>query len=1257
MQLYTKLVVRKRREARSKLRGDHFEEMQAEPSQVQSKILRKAKTSEEYELYKAALEWNVAEPIVIGSRDDLRSEQHWKGLVEPYHHQVTNLMTFCRRLPVTLLADDVGLGKTISAGLIASELIARSRLSKLLVVCPKLLGPQWQEELDAKFGLKSKVVTGGDLIHAEPEEPGAIITTYQSARMYLEKIPVDRFQMLVLDEAHKLRNLYGTDQPPQVALCFRDAFQERRFRFVLMLTATPIHNRLWDLYSLVELLTVARGHENPFGSEGLFARRFIADGRDKARQIKPEAREEFRSIVYGYMSRVRRQDANLYFPEREVLLRRVVPTGAELELIEVLKEHIEHLNILAQISILQALTSSPHALMAQLNNMAKNETVPQELAFEVRRIVTGMGTSAKLVGLGLLIDTLSQEDPLRWRLVVFTGRIETQTTIQLFLEERGLNVGVINGSTGPRNQETLERFRDNTPDLHVIVSTEAGSEGVNLQVANVLVNFDLPWNPMIVEQRIGRIQRLASDHAKVAIFNIILGGTFEEYIVGRLMEKLQLAAHAIGDIESLLEASGVGDDEGGAKGFEEQVRKLVLAALTGKDYELAMRQAESSIEAAKSELEREEENINQLLGGMDGAEYAGPQAPNLTAPNRSMELGEFATSALRHLGAELEPRGDGLYMCRDEGKSRLIQIGRTPQPHKDAMLYSPDSPAFLTLVDKIVRTGIHRVRDRDLSGRNSAETLAFDWVKSFGGQNANATPSSTCICFEGSAIVRARLTVAHDSYERLVEVSCSPGVHQHESKNLSLSLPKLIEDAESVGIKTSALMEAVMQNPDVAEFRRFYLERREMETEAASADAQKRQKLEDDFTPRVEARIVALDGDVFRRIVLRVDYDLGQGSKYESELTVSPHDHTITDSPALELCALSSRMVPADCLSECEVSGTTTMRHLLSRSEISGRYGLPGNTLVCSLSGKRVLADEAERSAVSGSFVSSDLLLTSEISNLRAEPEHCGKCAFTQAVGLNSELATSEVSGKTYRADQKETSVVSGQSGHTTEFVKCNETRQPILSTEAEQCEVTGVLVRPGILEECTNTHKRALPSELGRCLASGKRVLRSRLVTSSISERQVLDELAVASLHGEFCCPDEAIQCTWTGRVSHPMDVVTCELTGVPIHVSCATGSKPFRLEPLVTLLEGNDPYSDMVHSWEKIEHQVSGLMKSGKCKVEAALLSPDQWCLAVSCSVKSYLGMRTRYLGILFEMEAVRTVGKYALGKRTKNGWIEVR
>jgi hypothetical protein len=353
----------------------------------------------------------LTDPIVIKTREDLKSKYRWCDRLEPYDHQVDNLMTFCGRLPVTLLADDVGLGKTISAGLIISELISRSRLSKILIVCPKLLGPQWQEELQAKFDLPSQIAIGRELITANPEETGAVITTYNSARLHLDSIPQDRFQMLILDEAHKLRNLYGVEKPPQVAKRFRKALEERRFRFVLMLTATPIQNRLWDLYSLVDLLTVARGHENPFGSEGIFARKFIADGREQARQLKPEASEEFRSIVYGYMSRIRRGDAKLYFPERVVQMHQIAPTAAELELIRAIAGPIQQMNRLAQISILQALTSSPDALMAQLNNMARNGTAPAGLAATVRAIVTGMPDSAKLQGLGELILQLKRETP------------------------------------------------------------------------------------------------------------------------------------------------------------------------------------------------------------------------------------------------------------------------------------------------------------------------------------------------------------------------------------------------------------------------------------------------------------------------------------------------------------------------------------------------------------------------------------------------------------------------------------------------------------------------------------------------------------------------------------------------------------------------------------------------------------------------------------------------------------------------------
>ena len=201
-----------------------------------------------------------------------------------------------------------------------------------------------------------------------------------------------------------------------------------------MLTATPIHNRLWDIYSLVDLLTVARGDKNPFGTEGMFARRFIADDRESARRLKPEAREEFRSIVYGYMSRVRRADAKLSFPDRVVLMHKADPTPAEQALVQIVAKYIAKLNRLAQISILQALASSPDALRAQLDNMARNGTVPAVFASDVSTVVRTMPISAKLASLGSLANELAARDPEKWRVVIFTGRRETQTTIQAFLE-------------------------------------------------------------------------------------------------------------------------------------------------------------------------------------------------------------------------------------------------------------------------------------------------------------------------------------------------------------------------------------------------------------------------------------------------------------------------------------------------------------------------------------------------------------------------------------------------------------------------------------------------------------------------------------------------------------------------------------------------------------------------------------------------------------------------------------------------------
>jgi superfamily II DNA or RNA helicase len=1221
---------------------------------LQTKILTRQFRPGEYEIYRAGLEWDLTDPIVIESSDDFKSTPCWKDRLKPYRHQVGNLITFCRRLPVTLLADDVGLGKTISAGLVMSELIVRSRLSKALIVCPKLLCPQWKQELEDKFDIQSVVATGRELLDADPGDIGAVITTYNSARLYLDDLPEDRFQMLILDEAHKLRNLYGVPKPPQVAKRFQKALEDRRFPYVLMLTATPIQNRLWDLYSLVDLLTTARGHENPFGQPGMFARRFIADERDKARKLKMEAREEFQGIVYGYMSRVRRGDAGLAFPDRKVQRHQVAPSTAELQLINVIAKPIQKMNRLTQISILKALASSPEALRAQLNNMVRNGTAPPELAAAVRAIVDKMPLTAKLKGLAALIDHLKKQNPDRWRLIVFTTLRETQTTIQTFLEQQGIRVGIINGDSGERNQETIGRFRQNPPHHRVIVSTEAGSEGVNLQVANVLVNYDLPWNPMIVEQRIGRVQRLASEYKYVSIFNITLRGTFEDVIVGRLMEKLQMAGNAIGDIDALLQGSDIADDdEDGGEKFEDRILQLVLDALAGKDVEEAVRLDEQSIDDAKRALE--ETNIDEMLGGDEG-EYVGPRAPRLPPVTRSMDARAFTLAALELEGASTTEEQPGIYSVR--GKDFAERICFEPQPDDEhrLVLYASHTPAFQRLVKRTVTSGVHNVRDSEPNARQQAEKLAAEWVEGIGATARGAKIEAVTRAFIGTALARVRATVAHDSYEQLISCPCEATIHNRtvQGDQALAAIARIIRNPADIGIDTAKLREAGEKDEAIAEFARFYEERREHEMDAAGDDARKRQKLEDDFTPRFDMVVAGLEGEVRRDVALTVRYRLSQGGDYESELTVRPSTGEILRAPETDVCGKTGRRVPQECLGACDASGTKVLKHLLIASEFSKRVALPEFMGRCELTGKRALANELEVSATTGKTVASSLLKQSAVSGARAEPEQFGLCAFTKAEVLKDELRVSDLSGKPYRSDQIARSAISGKAGHEDEFTKCQETGQTIARSEAEACDVTGGMVRPGVLERCAVTGKRALPSLLATCQVTRARVLKSRLVTSSISSAPLLLNKAVLSIGGRYCLPTEADTCSWSGRKAHPDDIRACVLTGLKIHADYATRQAPARLQPLAEMLDGIRHNADHKFLWEKVSKHLTHALKGSNCRIGAAILSPSKQRLAACAESKRLLGLRVHQIGAVYDLADDALVGRLAEGKRIGNGWV---
>ncbi len=1220
--------------------------------------LKLASSAEEYALHKAALEWNLREPIILESEADFTSRPRWTELVKPFWHQNQNLVTFCRRLPVTLLADDVGLGKTISAGLIISELMQRKHVSKVLIVCPKILLEQWEEELQSKFAIKSWCEVGAKNIRRRIEElrhepEGVLLTTYNSAVNSMEELKTAGFEMLILDEAHKLCTLYRPQgKPPQRAVCFRKVLGERTFKYVLMLTATPIQNCLWDLYSLIDILAVVRGHQNPFGSEDSFTRRYIADSRTEARKLNPKNAEEFRSIVYDYMSRVRRDDARLLFPKREIWPINIQPTQPEVELLRLIIAHRKILKGYAPVSLAKALVSSPQAFVSELNTMAEKNPNLETMYNSAVSISARIGCTAKLDGFGSLIEKLKKERPRDWRLVVYTEFINTQSAIGEYLESRKVPYAFINGGTARQNPETIKKFKANPPDINVIVSTSAGSEGLNLQAANVLLNYDLPWNPMKVEQRVGRIQRLGSAHAKVEIVNATLEGTFEEKIVARLMVKLQLAAHAIGDIESLLEGVG-SDDEDGSSKFEEILSNLVLASLEGKDVERDTKLKLASIDDAEKLIASEEKNINTLLGTIGSSLDKGPKAPRLSAPERSMSVKEFVLASFRKSGTEFSEVSPGIYSINTQYTSKKFVFDQKDAADlpSDTIIYMPGKPQFDVMVTAHTNKNECFISGLDSGIGDVPQSACRDWVTSFGGVFSSARDTAVANNFSGKAVLRVNISVAHDRYEKLVEVSCSGagGTPQARGqKNAAI-------DPATLGINLNELSSAAVMDQDIREFCRFYLQRLEEELGCAGDDVRMREKLTTDFTPKLQPSLVGLDGCVKREIKFEIGFSIEGSPLYKCEILVDHETGALLNAPPIETCEYSSLRAPATCFQSCAVSNKWTLKHRLVKSAVSESMALPEHIKQCSFTSKSVLSTELGVSDLTGKLVLIPEMKISAVSNKRGEPSFFGQCSFTRSDVLETELETSQVSGKRFRSDEGAVSAVSLKRGHKNEFKHCAHTGKWLVPDEGEKCEVSGSLVVPGILKRCEVTHKQVLPTLLGECAVTGKKVLSEFLVPGSISKVFMLKTEALASSRGSYCHPKEGVACSWDSKIYHPDDISYCALSGLPISKEYLFGQVP-SLKGLIELLNRAEGEISVPGDLTSIVSAISHILGQGQYKIVSISQSPAAPVAAVVVESEKWYWLKKRRHGFVYEMREGRIVGKVATGKLNNGIWAKV-
>lgn len=498
-----------------------------------------------------------------------------------------------------LLADEVGLGKTIEAGLVLRELKLRGRAKRILVVAPKGLVRQWQAEMRQHFGEPFHFVDPSSLAalrqwRGDSEEDNAwrmhdqVICALDSVKPLesrrgwsLDQIQTynrERFEdlvsaawdLVIIDEAHRMGG--STEQVARYKL---GAALAEASPYLLLLSATPHQGKTDQFMRLMQLLdrdtfpdegSVSRERVQPFvirtekraaiNAEGqpLFRPRLTRlhavawQARHAAQQQLYEAVTDY--VRHGYNQALAAKQRHVGF--LMILMQRLV-TSSTAAIRATLEKRQAMLDTpLAQARLFDTLSLDEWAdldgdaqvdLALQANGLEREKSEVETL-LELARSTEAAGTDAKAESLLELIYKLQQEegDPAL-KVLVFTEFVPTQAMLAEYLESRGFTVATLNGGMDMEARtRTLQTFAG---DARVLISTDAGGEGLNLQFCHVIVNFDMPWNPMRIEQRIGRVDRIGQKHV-VRALNFVLEDTVEHRVRQVLEEKLAVIAEEFG---------------------------------------------------------------------------------------------------------------------------------------------------------------------------------------------------------------------------------------------------------------------------------------------------------------------------------------------------------------------------------------------------------------------------------------------------------------------------------------------------------------------------------------------------------------------------------------------------------------------------------------------------------------------------------------------------------------------------------------
>ncbi|HSN92998.1 MAG TPA: SNF2-related protein [Anaeromyxobacteraceae bacterium] len=552
-------------------------------------------------------------------------------------HQIEAAAFALSALPTggAVLADEVGLGKTIEAGLVLAQLASEGK-GRALVLVPASLRAQWREELRSRFGLEASVLDGDSVRASLRRNPGAnpfdvggiAIASQPFAARHAPEVERVPWDLAVIDEAHRLRNAHRADHRTGQAL-------RRALRRCpkLLLTATPLQNHLEELLGLTSFIDDAL-----LGGEETFRLQYASG------DLTEERATDLRARLAPVVVRTLRRQVREYvkFTARRSLVEDFAPTAEEQALYDRVSEYLRREDALAiprarrALAVLvyrKILASSSFALAATLDRLADSlqarisgagdepeleldafaeeadeiaeerpEPAPAASARAVReelrelracaRMARSIRSNAKARALVRGLDrafTVAKACGWPEKAVVFTEFRRTQEHLRALLESQGYAVTCLSGDVDgtDRRQGLVDEFRERT---QILLMTEAGAEGLNLQFCNLVVNFDLPWNPQRIEQRIGRCHRYGQTRDVLVLNFLNRSNAADARLYELLARKLALFDGVFGSSDEVLGALGSGLD------FERRVLDIYQSCRTAEEVDGAFVRLQADLE-------------------------------------------------------------------------------------------------------------------------------------------------------------------------------------------------------------------------------------------------------------------------------------------------------------------------------------------------------------------------------------------------------------------------------------------------------------------------------------------------------------------------------------------------------------------------------------------------------------------------------------------------------------------------------------